>query len=179
VEIEIPTIETPRLVLRALTETDVAPLHQMFQEPAVVRYIGDRQVPILEDVWRAVAGWLGHWAMRGYGQWAVDEKASGRIIGRMGIANPTGWPGPEVGYLLGKPFWGRGYATEGARAVLNWGFEHRDFDELISLIDPENRASVRVAQKLGETLRREIELRDHHVLVYGIGRQEWESRRMA
>lgn len=175
----IPTIETPRLVLRALAETDVAPLHELFQEPEVVRYIGDRQVPTLEDVWRAVAGWLGHWAMRGYGQWAVGEKASGRVIGRMGITNPAGWPGPEVGYLLGKPFWGRGYATEGALAVLDWGFEHRDFDELISLIDPANGASVRVAQKLGETLRRETELRDHHLLVYGISRQEWESRRRA
>lgn len=178
-EIEIPTIETPRLVLRALTESDVAPLHELFQEPDVLRYIGDRQVPSIEDVWRAVAGWLGHWALRGYGQWAVDEKASGRIIGRMGIINPTGWPGPEVGYLLGKPFWGRGYATEGAGAALDWGFETHGFGELISLIDPENEASIRVAQKLGETLRRETELRSHRVLVYGISRREWEARRGA
>ena len=176
VKLEIPIIETPRLVLRPLAEDDVEPLHGLMQEPEVLRYIGDRQVPTLEEVWRAVAGWLGHWALRGCGQWAVDEKASGRVIGRMGIINPAGWPGPEVGYLLGKEFWGRGYATEGARAALDWGFEHRDFEELISLIDPENVASVGVAAKLGETLRRETELRGHRVLVYGISRSEWESR---
>jgi RimJ/RimL family protein N-acetyltransferase len=179
VEIEIPRIETPRLVLRQLAEADVEPLHTLFKEPDVLRYIGDRQVPSLENTWRAVAGWLGHWAMRGYGQWAVDEKASGRIIGRMGIINPAGWPGPELGYLLGKPFWGQGYATEGARAALDWGFGCHDFDELISLIDAENTGSIGVATKLGERLWRVTELRGHRVMVFGITRGEWEAARSA
>lgn len=178
-EIAIPTLRTSRLVLRPLEERDVEPLHAILQDPDVVRFIGDRQVPTRADVWRAVAAWLGHWALRGYGQWAVDELASGRLIGRIGIINPADWPGPEVGYLLGREFWGRGYATEGAQAAMDWGFGHRGFDELISLIDPANVASIGVATKLGETVRREIELRDHRVLVYGISREDWAARRTA
>jgi RimJ/RimL family protein N-acetyltransferase len=179
-EIPIPTIRTSRLVLRPLEERDVEPLFAILRDPDVVRFIGDRQVPTREEVWRAVAGWLGHWALRGYGQWAVDEQASGRLIGRIGIINPADWPGPEVGYLLGKEFWGRGYATEGAQAAMDWGFEEGGFDELISLIDPANAASIGVATKLGETLQREIELRGHRVQVYGISREAWaEGRRPA
>ncbi len=74
-------------------------------------------------------------------------------MGRVGIHFPYGWPGPELAYTLGKPFWGRGYATEAARAALDWAFSHRDFLALMSLIYPENAASIRVATKLGETLR--------------------------
>lgn len=176
-DLPIPTVRTPRLVLRPLEERDVDPLFTILQDPDVVRFIGDRQVPTRDEVWRAVAAWLGHWVLRGYGQWAVDEAASGRLIGRIGIINPPDWPGPEVGYLLGKEFWGRGYATEGARAAMDWGFQNRGFDELISLIDPGNSASVGVASKLGETLQRGIELRGHRVLVYGISREAWTAGR--
>lgn len=142
----------------------------------MVRYVGDRRVPTLQEAWRAVAGWIGHWALRGYGQWAIEERASGRFIGRAGIINPAEWPGPEVGYLLGKDWWGHGFATEAARAAMDWGFGQVGFDDLISLIDPANAASVAVATRLGETLRGETDLLGHTVLMYGISRAEWEAR---
>jgi RimJ/RimL family protein N-acetyltransferase len=174
VHLAIPTIETERLSLRPFREADVAALFELLQEPDVFRFIGDRREPTLQETWRAVAGWLGHWAMRGYGQWAIEERGSGRLIGRAGIINPAEWPGPEVGYLLGRQWWGRGYATEAAAATMSWGFRELAFDELISLIDPENHRSIAVATRLGESRRGETTLLGTPVLIYGISRGEWE-----
>jgi RimJ/RimL family protein N-acetyltransferase len=175
VDLTIPTIETDRLTLRPMREADATALFEISQDPDVVRFVGDRHVPTLQEAWRMVAGWIGHWALRGYGQWAIEERASSRFIGRAGIINPADWPGPEVGYLLGRPWWGRGYATEAARAAMDWGFRERGFADLISLIDPENHASIAVATRLGETRRGETDVMGHHVLVYGISRAEWAT----
>lgn len=176
VQLAIPTLETERLTLRPFREDDVAAFFELSQDPDVVRYVGDRKVPTLQEAWRGVAAWIGHWALRGYGQWAIEERGSGRLIGRAGIINPADWPGPEVGYLLGRAWWGHGYATEAARAAMDWGFREIGFDELISLIDPANRASIAVATRLGETLRDEIELWGHSVRRYAITRQAWQAQ---
>lgn len=175
-QLAIPSIETARLTLRPFREDDVRGLYELSQDPDVIRFMGDRRVPTLQETWRAVAGWMGHWAMRGYGQWAIEERGSGRIIGRAGIINPAEWPGPEVGYLLGRAWWGHGYATEAASAAMSWGFEQVGFDEVISLIDPENHRSIAVATRLGETLRGETDLLGSRVLIYGISRAEWVGR---
>jgi RimJ/RimL family protein N-acetyltransferase len=176
VQLAIPNIETERLTLRPFREDDVSPFFELSQDPDVMRYVGDRRVPTLQESWRAIAGWLGHWALRGYGQWAIEERSSGRLIGRAGIINPVDWPGPEVGYVLGRAWWGRGYATEAARAAMDWGFEQIGFADLLSLIDPANLASIAVATRLGESLRGETDLWGNSVLVYGIGRAEWGAR---
>lgn len=173
---DIPTLTTERLILRAFAEPDVEPMHRLMQDPEVMQFVGDRKVPTAQDSWRAVAGWIGHWALRGYGQWAVVERAGGQLVGRAGLINPEGWPGVEVGYLLGKRWWGRGYATEAAQAALDWAFGEHDFDRILSLIDPSNAASIRVAERLGETLRGETQLWEHTVLMYAIDRAEWEGR---
>lgn len=175
-DLAIAIIETERLRLRPFREADVAVLCELLQDPEVFRYIGDRREPTLQETWRAVAGWLGHWAMRGYGQWAIEERSSGRFIGRAGIINPAEWPGPEVGYVLGREWWGHGYATEAAGAAMGWGFRQFGFDELISLIDPRNHRSIAVATRLGESLRGETTLLGIPVLTYGISRGEWEER---
>jgi RimJ/RimL family protein N-acetyltransferase len=152
-------------------------MHRLMQDPEVMQYVGDRKVPGPQDSWRAVAGWIGHWALRGYGQWAVVERQSGALIGRAGIINPQDWPGTEIGYLLGKAWWGRGYATEAARAALDWAFGERDFERMLSLIDPANAASIRVAERIGETLRDETTLWGHRVLVYAVDRVDWAAAR--
>jgi RimJ/RimL family protein N-acetyltransferase len=154
-------------------------MHRLMQDPDVMRYVGERRVPTAQDSWRAVAGWIGHWALRRYGQWAVIERESGQLIGRAGLINPEGWPGAEVGYLLGREWWGRGYATEAAQAALDWAFGERDFDRILSLIDPANVASRRVAERIGEHRQGETELWGHTVLVYGIERTDWEAQRTA
>ncbi len=176
-QLAIPTLETERLTLRAFREDDVQAFFELSQDPDVMRYVGDRRVPTLQEAWRAVAGWLGHWALRGYGQWAIEERASGRLIGRAGIINPFDWPGPEVGYLLGRDWWGHGYATEAAQAAMDWGFEQLGFTDLLSLIDPANHASIAVATRLGESPRGDVELWGNRVLIYGISRAEWQAGR--
>lgn len=175
----IPTLETERLTLRAFRNEDAAALFALTRDPEVVRYIGDGSVPSREECWRAIATWTGHWALRGYGLWAIEERASRQFIGRAGIWNPEGWPGPEVGYLLGRTWWGKGYATEAASAAMDWGFEQHAFDELISLIYPENLASIGVATRLGERLTGELRLRGSRLLRHAISRTEWEASRQA
>lgn len=174
--LEVPTLQTERLTLRPFREEDAGALFELSQDPDVMRYVGDRRVPSLQESWRAIAGWLGHWALRGYGQWAIEERAGSRFIGRAGIINPADWPGAEVGYLLGKSWWGRGYATEAARAAIDWGFREIGLADLISLIDPANLPSIAVATRLGESLRGETELFGHTVLIYGISRADWAAR---
>lgn len=174
-QLVIPTIETERLTLRPFREADATALFELSQHPEVVRYVGDRRLPTVQEAWRAVAGWIGHWALRGYGQWAIEERASGSFIGRAGIINPADWPGAEVGYLLGRPWWGRGYATEAARTAMDWGFREIGFPDLLSLIDPDNLASIAVATRLGESLRGQTDLMGNRVLVYGITRAEWAA----
>ena len=174
-ELAIPTIESERLTLRPFREADAAALFELSQDPDVVRFGGQGHVPTLQETWRAIAGWLGHWALRGYGQWAIEERASGRFIGRAGIINPAEWPGVEVGYLLGRAWWGRGYATEAARSAMHWGFDTIGFADLISLIESANHRSIAVATRLGESLRGETDLWGIPVLVYGISRAEWEA----
>lgn len=173
---QVPTLTTDRLLLRPFVEDDVEPYFALMQDPDVVRYIGDRRVPTLQETWRSVAALIGHWVLRGYGQWAIVERASDELVGRSGIINPIDWPGPEVGYMLGKRWWGRGYATEAAAAAMSWGFTTIGFDRLISLIDPANGASIAVATRLGETPAGETELWGNRVLVYGIDRADWLAR---
>jgi RimJ/RimL family protein N-acetyltransferase len=81
-----------------------------------------------------------------------------------------------VGYLLGRDWWGHGYATEAARAAMDWGFEQLGFTDLLSLIDPANKASIAVATRLGESLRGDTDLWGNRVLIYGISRAEWAGR---
>ena len=176
-ELAIPTIETERLTLRSFREEDVTPFFELSQDPDVMRYVGDRRVPTLQEAWRAIAGWIGHWALRGYGQWAVEERTSGELIGRAGIINPAEWPGPELGYLLGRAWWGHGYATEAAGAAMDWGFEQIGFTDLLSLIDPDNHASIAVATRLGESPKGDTDLLGNRVLVYVITRAAWMARK--
>jgi RimJ/RimL family protein N-acetyltransferase len=114
--------------------------------------------------------------LRGYGHWVVEEKASGKFIGRIGFLNPEGWPGFELGWTLAPAAQGKGYAIEGARRALAYAFTEMDRDHVISLINPLNAASIRVAERLGEKLEGHTELFDIEVLIYGIDRDTWRDR---
>src|SRR5438270_8909308 len=92
---------------------------------------------------------LGHWQLRGFGLWAVEERETGLLAGRAGCWRPEGWPGLEVGWTLRREFWGRGYATEAARAALGHAFTALRQTHVISLIRPENARSLAVARRLG------------------------------
>lgn len=165
----VTTLETGRLLLRAWRNEDFDSYAEMCADPNIMRFLGGKTLNRME-AWRQMAFLVGHWELLGYGHWAVEEKSSGRFAGRLGFLNPAGWPAFEIGWTLGREFQGKGYATEGATRALQYAFEELDKDHVISLIDPQNTASIRVAERLGEKLEGETELMGRNVLIYGIDR---------
>ncbi len=171
----IPQISTSRLILRAFGEQDLDAYANMCSDPEVMRYIGNGKPLSREESWRSMAMMLGHWHLRGYGLWAVEEKSSSEMIGRIGCWQPEGWPGLEIGWALRQQYWGYGYATEGAKASMVYGFENLGQSRLISLIRPENQASRRVAEKLGEKLQSVIAIFGAEALLYSINREDFNN----
>lgn len=106
----------------------------------------------------------------GYGMWAVEEQSSCKLIGRIGFIHSEGWPRFELGWLLARPYQGKGYATEGAKYALEYAFTELEKEHVISLISPENKPSIKVAMCLGEKLERETILYGNRVLIYRIDR---------
>jgi RimJ/RimL family protein N-acetyltransferase len=156
-----------------LRQSDLDAYAEMCGDPEVMRHVGNGQPLNRADAWRNLAMMLGHWQLRGYGQWAVEEKASGALVGRVGFWEPEGWPAFEVGWMLHRSHWGRGFATEAARAALEHAFQQMGRTHVISLIRVGNLASVRVAERVGERLEGRMELTGFDTWVYGIGREDW------
>ena len=142
----VPRIETERLILRAPSEADVEAEAKFFASDAS-KFVGGPKRP--DEAWRAIAMLMGHWIIRGYGFWGVEEKATGTYVGRMGLWNPMGWPEPEIGWTLMNGCTGKGYATEAAIASRAHAYDVLGWDTAISLINPENKPSQRVAERLG------------------------------
>ena len=145
----VPQLTTERLQLRAFLPGDVEPYVAMMASPDVTRFLGDGRPLSRADAWRQLAMFAGHWALRGFGVWAVEERATGRFIGRIGCFEPEGWPVFEVAYTLAPAAWGRGYAREGAAAALRFARAALGRTEIASIIRPANAASIRVARSLG------------------------------
>jgi RimJ/RimL family protein N-acetyltransferase len=142
-----PRLETERLILRAIGPQDVAPNAEMCADPEVQRFLGgprDRHGAFIN-----LAGHAGHWALRGYGNWAVERRDDGAFLGRVGLWEPEGWPSLEVGWKLARHAWGGGYAGEAARAAIGWAWTALGATQLISLIHPDNEPSARLAARLG------------------------------
>ena len=175
----IPRLETERLIMREWRHSDLDEFAPFLADMEVMRYLSGETLP-RNEAWRNIAGAAGHWLLRGYGTWAVARKSDDALVGRVGLINPEGWPGLEVGWTLGRPYWGQGYATESARAAMNYGFLTQSVDKLISLINVDNKASQAVAQRLGETRGENWDLtfagKTHHCHIWTITREEWRKR---
>jgi RimJ/RimL family protein N-acetyltransferase len=148
----VPELQTERLVMRGFRDEDLDALAEISADPEVTKWVGDPNGLTREETWRRIAYFVGHWELRGFGQWALFEREGGRMVGRAGLLQPEGWPGLEVGWLVGREFWGRGYAPEAGRAAIDWAHEALGADHIISLIEDENERSARVAEKLGMTV---------------------------
>jgi RimJ/RimL family protein N-acetyltransferase len=176
----IPQLETERLLLRPWKPEDFEAYARFMADPDVTRYLTGEPMSRV-DAWRQMAMLLGHWMMRGYGMWAVERKADRAFIGRAGLYNPEGWPALEVGWALGKDYWGQGYAREAGRAAMDYAFLTQPIDRLASVIHTDNSASQKVAKALGETCgeRREIAHsgKSYMVDVWSISRADWQARR--
>ena len=145
----IPRIETPRLILREFDQRDEPAYVEMMADPEVTRYLSDGKPLSPFEAWRQLAMFVGHWSLRGFGVWAVEERSTGDFIGRIGCLEPLGWPAFEIGYTLARSAWGKGYAQEGAAASLRYARETLGRSEIISIIRPANAGSIRVATSLG------------------------------
>lgn len=147
--LEIPTLETERLLLRGFEQRDVEPYAEMMSHPEVTAFLSTGAPLSPLEAWRQMAMMLGHWTLRGFGIWAVEDRSTGRLIGRIGCFEPVGWPGFEIGYVLGRDAWGQGYALEAARASLRYARDVLNRDDILSVIRPANFGSIRVATALG------------------------------
>ncbi len=152
-----PTLETERLILRPFVDDDVDRYFAIHDNPEVRASLHIAPEFDREMAWTGLARWLGQWALRNSGNWAVELKSSGDLVGRAGPHRPAiaDWPGLEIGWTLDPAHWGHGYATEAGRASIDWAFANHHDEELFSCILPSNTASQGVAQRLGYTLREE------------------------
>lgn len=169
-------LETPRLVLRQFREQDLCAYTAMLSDAETSMYLGNGLPQSREDCWRSIGYMLGHWQIRGYGLYAAEERETGAMIGRIGLYRPEGWPGLEVGWLVQRDRWGQGYATEGGAAVRDHAFEALGAKRLVSVIRPSNDASIRVAEKLGETFAERIQLQGVAANIYALSRDAWAAR---
>ena len=162
----IPSLTTARLRLRPFREADLDAYAAMCADEEVMRHIGAGGPVGAEVAWRQMALFLGAWALRGHGMWALEELASKRLIGRVGFLDPPGWPGCELGWLLEREVWGRGYAFEAASAARDFGRDVLGLRDLISLIRPDNTRSIALAQRLGASAAERIEFMGQDCLLY-------------
>jgi ribosomal-protein-alanine N-acetyltransferase len=159
-------LETERLLLRGPEPSDLDGYASVFGDPEVVRFLGmGRQTR--EESSAAIERMMRHWERHGIGLFSVVRKSDERLLGRAGFLlwDSERWvhamredlDGPletEIGWTLGSAFWNRGYATEAALACRDWALGERGLTRLVSVIAPGNLASIRVAEKIGETLER-------------------------
>jgi RimJ/RimL family protein N-acetyltransferase len=160
----IPALETERLILRESRESDLDALAAFYADAELSKFVGgplDR-----DDTWRRIAMGLGHWRLRGFGDWALEEKATGDYIGWCALWSPEGFPGREVGWGLVKAKHGRGFATEAARRARDFAYLTLGWDTAISLIALGNDPSVRVARRLGAVFESFTKFRGMDCAIY-------------
>jgi RimJ/RimL family protein N-acetyltransferase len=160
------SLTTARLRLRPFVEADLDALAEIYADRETMQYLGTGATFSRPETWRAIASMLGHWLLRGYGMWAVEERGSGAMVGRVGFIEPEGWPGFELGWVIARSRWGRGYAPEAAAVALSYARDVLRKERVISLIRPANAASIRVAEKIGERRDGSVELFEQEAWVY-------------
>ena len=172
-------LETDRLLLRVFHPEDLDAFAQIEADPEVMRFYPSGPRP-REWAERGVRSFIRTQEERGFSLWAVVRKADGRLLGYCGLVPQKigGIDEVEVGYKLARDVWGQGLATEAARACLAWGFSHLSVPRLISIIDPGNAASIRVAEKNGMRHETDAEYDGKTCRIYAIQREEWEGQRV-
>ena len=175
---EVPGILTRRLRLRGWREGDVELMAAIYAESEVVRYLRPLD---LEGTRQQLSRFVDHWEDHGFGLWAVEERTSGRLIGRIGLVHHDDWTespyDAEVGWTLERVTWGRGLATEGGAAALRFGFNTKGMERIISIAHSENVVSQRVMEKLGLKREGATDWRDQPVVWFAISRSHWRRLR--
>ncbi|TCJ34560.1 GNAT family N-acetyltransferase [Parafrankia sp. BMG5.11] len=173
--ITIPSVLTERLRLRAWRLEDVEPYLDMARHPDMSIYTSSPSR--IGSVWSMTAFQIGHWALNQFGMWIIEDRTTGEFLGRAGLYEEYGWPDIEVAWTVRRDRWGQGIATEGGAAALKFAFAETGRERVISIIHPENKGSIRVAEKLGLTLAEGPVDRDGEPRnIYAISRTKWSSR---
>lgn len=152
-------LETPRLRLRLLGKHDFAAFAEYYSDENNARFVGGKKDA--DAAWRHLALHIGHWHLKGFGHWAVDEKESGEFIGCAGLWQSHGWPELELGYWVIKQHRGKGYAYEAALLCKEYARTTLQAHSLVSYIDPDNAQSIGLAKKLGAEYEKTIHLLEH------------------
>ena len=162
--VDIPILETDRLVMRAARAEDFEAYAAFYATERSVNRSGPQT---REQAWENFAAEIGHWTLRGYGFWGVDDKASGDFCGMVGLYNPEGWPAPEVGWLVWEKYEGKGIAREAAIRARAYAYDVLKWPEISSCIWEGNTRSIALAERLGATLHDRVERPNGRVfLVY-------------
>jgi RimJ/RimL family protein N-acetyltransferase len=163
-------IETERLLLRELAMASLDEFVALHRDPEVVRFVRALDRAQAEERLQANEQ---EWEERGHGMLAILDRSSGRLLGRVGLKYWPQFQETEAGWLLRRDAWGHGYATEAARACLDWGFAALPMPYITAMIAAENTPSIRVAQRLGfEPVREDVLLGDP-VIVHAVERENW------
>jgi ribosomal-protein-alanine N-acetyltransferase len=175
---KIPVLNTTRLVFRPFSAQDGEALFDILQQPGILDYFPNSNPPPRERVDRLIANQLSHWEAHGFGWWAValrqDEAGTPQgLIGWNGLQYLPETDEIEVGYLLARPYWGRGLATEGARLALDFGFTTLGIEEIVGIVHPENGASARVLEKIDMTFTYQAEYFGMQARRYLLSRQDY------
>ncbi|MGE0741708.1 MAG: GNAT family N-acetyltransferase [Hyphomonadaceae bacterium] len=171
-----PRIETERLVLRAWRASDLDPFAAMMADADVARFLANDQLPRdRASAWRDMAIFVGHWALRGYGLFAVEDRASGEFVGRIGAWRPEGWIGLELGWALARAHWGKGYGLEAARAAGDWVFTSQAPERLVSVIHANNTRSQTLARRLGMSVSSATIHAGMPHDIWAVSPQEWDA----
>ncbi len=165
--ISIPTLTTERLILLPPDPSHLDAYLATYGDAEVMAHLTAPMDAV--KVWHMMATQIGHWALRGFGGWSVQVRESGAVIGRLGLIRPEGNAEVEIGWVLGRESWGKGYATEGARAALAFGFDTVRAERVIARIAPANAGSAGVAAKLGMRLDAALTTPEQHIYVIDRG----------
>lgn len=188
----MPRLETARLRLRPWSKGDVPEYARILRDPEVMRYLGSgfryrvkrgaaSAVASVSDLEarRAIRKLTTHWSRCGFGEWAVEEKATGQLIGQVGLHHHPDWVADtadvEVGWLLARRAWGQGFATEGGRASIAYAFDRLALERLVSIAFLPNERSQRVMERLGLARIGETHWKGSDVVWYAIDRVAWKN----
>lgn len=161
------TINTDRLILRPIAAGDFEAHARIVGDASVMHFIIDEPMSHAQAWWN-IARYIGHWQIRGYGMYVAIEKASGDIIGHMGFLNAEGGRGFELGWILAPAAWGKGYASEGTRALVDHAFDALGETHIVCVINRDNTRSIAVAKRLGAKLESEEIEGTRRLTIYGI-----------
>ena len=167
-------LETERLIIREHVLSDAPFFFTLNSNYNVVKYTGDSSFKMIEEAEKIVQYVINQYKENGYGRWLVAEKETGNPIGWCGLKFHTDTKETDIGYRLLESAWGKGYATESAKACIDYGFKHFNLNRIIGDAMKENTASINVFKKLGMTYLKDSLLDNIESVVYELKKENYK-----